>query len=67
MSDLLIDRQEKSGADPNHPDLGGSWSPAGDVFAGVGGRLMSTSLSVLTLEVYYRHMPFHVPKVETGK
>lgn len=35
----------------------GSWSPAGDDLAKQGGRLMVTSLSLLTLEVYYRHVP----------
>jgi hypothetical protein len=37
----------------------GSWSPEGDPHGGVGGRLMITSLSILTLEVYYRHLPLY--------
>ena len=35
----------------------GSWSPAGDTWGRTGGRLMQTSLSLLTLEVYYRSDP----------
>ena len=38
----------------------GSWDPAGptkDQWGDHGGRLMTTSLSALTLEVYYRYLP----------
>jgi hypothetical protein len=49
MRDLLINRQEADG----------SWNPAGDGHASVGGRIMTTSLSLLTLEVYYRHLPLY--------
>jgi hypothetical protein len=54
MRDLLVKTQEKS-----PPALDGSWSPAGDAHGGPGGRLMVTSLSLLTLEVYYRHLPLY--------
>jgi hypothetical protein len=37
----------------------GSWSPAGDPWGGSGGRLMITSLNLLTLEVYYRYLPLY--------
>jgi hypothetical protein len=37
----------------------GSWSSAGDAHGPAGGRLMNTSLSLLTLEVYFRHVPLH--------
>ncbi|MBM4068617.1 MAG: terpene cyclase/mutase family protein [Planctomycetes bacterium] len=53
MRDYLVKTQDNSG--PNK----GSWSSAGDPHAGSGGRLMSTSLSLLTLEVYYRHLPLY--------
>jgi len=56
MRELLVKSQDKSpGA------LNGSWSPAGDPnpWSGAGGRLMVTSLSILTLEVYYRHLPLY--------
>jgi hypothetical protein len=36
--------------------LAGSWDPDG-VWGGHGGRVYSTALSALTLEVYYRHQP----------
>ncbi len=36
----------------------GSWAPVGP-FSTEGGRVMQTSLSLLTLEVYYRHLPLY--------
>jgi hypothetical protein len=54
MRDALIARQDK-GTDQPHQK--GSWSPARDAHGGAGGRVMITSLSLLTLEVYYRHRP----------
>ncbi len=53
MRGLLTDSQDP-GDDPNHRHQKGSWSPSGDVLGQAGGRLMITSLSLLTLEVYYR-------------
>jgi hypothetical protein len=53
MRDYLVKTQDTTG--PNN----GSWNSAGDPHAGSGGRLMSTSLSLLTLEVYYRHLPLY--------
>jgi hypothetical protein len=58
MRDYLIEKQDV-GKTPNRPHLKGSWTSAGDPHAGAGGRLMITSLSVLTLEVYYRHLPLY--------
>jgi hypothetical protein len=58
MRPMLVNKQD-TGNTPKHPHLKGSWAPAGDVHAGSGGRLMSTSLSLLTLEVYYRHLPLY--------
>jgi hypothetical protein len=58
MRDSLISTQDK-GTDPIHKDQKGSWSPEGDQWGAVGGRLMVTSLSLLTLEVYYRHLPLY--------
>ena len=40
-------------------DPDGSYNPAGDRFAGRGGRLMETSLCLLTLEIYYRYLPLY--------
>ncbi|MCS6852208.1 MAG: terpene cyclase/mutase family protein [Gemmataceae bacterium] len=56
MRDTLIDRQDQ-GRDVPHQK--GSWSPDGDRFGAAGGRLMVTSLCLLTLEVYYRHLPLY--------
>ncbi|HJT78641.1 MAG TPA: prenyltransferase/squalene oxidase repeat-containing protein, partial [Gemmataceae bacterium] len=58
MRDLLIKTQDK-GTDAKRPMQRGSWDPKGDVHGTVGGRIMITSLSLLTLEVYYRHLPLY--------
>jgi hypothetical protein len=50
MRDVLLGRQEKNG----------SWAGS------QGGRIMGTSLSLLTLEVYYRHLPLY-QRVDTKK
>jgi hypothetical protein len=55
MREYLIKRQDKTNTSPNF----GSWDPAGDPFGGAGGRLLITSLNLLTLEVYYRHLPLY--------
>lgn len=48
LRDLLILMQRKEGP------LAGSWNPNGK-WAGIGGRLYSTALSTMCLEVYYRY------------
>lgn len=58
MRDMLIAKQDR-GMDKAHPDQKGSWSPVGDAHGGAGGRIMTTSLSLLTLEVYYRYLPLY--------
>jgi hypothetical protein len=60
MRDTLVKSQDKSSG-PNK----GSWSSEGDAHGAAGGRLMNTSLSLLTLEVYYRHLPLYYR--ETGE
>jgi hypothetical protein len=60
MRDTLVKTQDKSSG-PNK----GSWSSEGDAHGPAGGRLMQTSLSLLTLEVYYRHLPLYYR--ETGE
>lgn len=53
---LLVDSQVTRGA------LAGSWDPlrpTPDRWAGVGGRLYVTTMNLLSLEVYYRHLPLY--------
>jgi hypothetical protein len=60
MRDTLISSQEKAG--PNT----GSFDPGRDVHGRQGGRVMQTALCLLTLEVYYRHLPLY-QRVKTKK
>jgi len=53
MRRILIESQETQAC------AAGSWSPTGDPHADAGGRIMITSLSCLTLEVYYRYLPLY--------
>jgi hypothetical protein len=48
LRDMLISQQRKQGT------MAGSWDPKGK-WAGIGGRLYSTALSTMCLEVYYRY------------
>jgi hypothetical protein len=58
MRDLLIDTQDQGGT-AGRADQRGSWSSEGDPWGSQLGRLGTTSLSLLTLEVYYRHLPLY--------
>jgi len=54
--DMLVESQTKEG------ENAGTWSTENDIFGGgTGGRLYTTSLSLLILEVYYRHPPLARP------
>ena len=53
MQKEYLSTQQKVGQDA------GSWSPRGDAHASRGGRLMYTSLVLLSLEVYYRYLPLY--------
>ncbi len=58
MRDTLVKSQIRDGCPT------GSWSPdkpARDDWGQSGGRIMMTSLSALTLEVYYRYLPIDPP------
>jgi hypothetical protein len=58
VRDLLIELQDQ-GTTEGREHQKGSWSPTGDEWATQGGRLMFTSLALLTLEVYYYHIPLN--------
>ena len=60
MRDILVRTQVR---DVNSC-ANGSWAPEKDAWAKHGGRVMSTSLSTLTLEIYYRYLPLF--KADTG-
>lgn len=64
--EFLVKTQDKAN-DAKHEHQKGSWSPVGDQFGASGGRLMQTSLSLLTLEVYYRHLPLYQRTTEVTK
>ena len=55
MQPYLLSKQLKG----NPRELGGSWDPQGYNPMKAGGRVLSTSLSVLSLEVYYRYLPMY--------
>ena len=52
MRKILIDSQNKDAA----ACANGSWDPKDDTWGRHGGRLMTTSMSLLILEVYYRYV-----------
>jgi len=64
MRKVLVETQTRDGC------AAGSWDPAEptpDVSGQRDGRLMTTCLSVLSLEVYYRYLPLNKPETkETG-
>lgn len=53
MRDQLVQRQIKGGDDD------GSWDPAPDRYGQEGGRVYTTSLGAMCLEVYYRYLPIY--------
>jgi hypothetical protein len=60
IRDSLIAHQDV-GTTARHPHQVGSWGGS------AGGRMMATSLSLLCLEVYYRHLPLYRRDIATGK
>jgi hypothetical protein len=56
LRSILVQTQAREGC------AAGSWdpdNPVRDAWGPAGGRLMMTSLSALTLEVYYRYLPLY--------
>jgi hypothetical protein len=66
MRDKIIKDQD-NGGNANARDQKGSWDPAGDGLGKQLGRLGYTSLSVLTLEIYYRHLPLYLREAKPPK
>jgi len=59
MKRALVPKQRRGGPrDGSRNDIAGSWNPAGWADRS-GGRVMSTALGALTLEVYYRYLPLY--------
>jgi hypothetical protein len=56
VRDYLISKQDRGAKKPHEA---GSWDSSKDQWGHAGGRIMTTSLSLLTLEVYYRHLPLY--------
>ena len=52
MRDMIVESQRRDG------NMAGTWDPR-DNWERQGGRIMSTSLRLLMLEVYYRHLPLY--------
>jgi hypothetical protein len=66
IRDTLVRQMTRSPADGRTAMLNGSWFyPNGHTAPG--GRLMSTSLCLLCLEVYYRHLPLYRGEVTETK
>jgi hypothetical protein len=60
MREHLIRTQEKEG------HRAGSWNPEGTDYGKRGGRIYATAMALLTLEVYYRHLPMYRPVRRTA-
>ena len=53
LQNALLPQQRRGGC------LDGSWDPPNNFWAAVGGRLYSTTLNILNLQIYYRYLPIH--------
>jgi hypothetical protein len=61
MKELLVPMQEKNG------DAAGSWPPNSRSHMQAGGRVVSTAMATLSLEVYYRLLPIYGFGTPTAK
>lgn len=64
MRDWLVGQQIKKADDPTKH---GSWDPEAGWFGSSCGRLGTTAICLLTLEVYYRHLPLYKRGGDGGK
>jgi hypothetical protein len=60
LQDRLLAAQETTG------ELAGSW-PTATIWGGYGGRVYTTSMGALCLEVYYRHLPVYGRRDEVAE
>ena len=60
VRDLLVSMQDRGAT---NPALKGSWDPANSGPIDGAGRVGVTALALLTLEVYYRHLPLNRPEL----
>lgn len=58
VRDLLVSLQDRQ-----NPNFKGSWDPQGAYQLQAAGRVGVTALALLTLEVYYRHLPLNRPEL----
>ncbi len=63
MRDLLVHTQVRN----VDQCANGSWAPEKDAWGRHGGRVMQTSLSCLTLEIYYRYLPLFKADADNAK
>ena len=63
MRDLLVHTQVRN----VDQCANGSWAPEKDAWGKHGGRIMTTALSCLTLEIYYRYLPLFKPEASGGE
>ncbi|MEI8372032.1 MAG: prenyltransferase/squalene oxidase repeat-containing protein [Planctomycetota bacterium] len=63
MRELLVTTQIRSVDECAN----GSWAPEKDAWGRSGGRVMQTSLSALTLEIYYRYLPLFKAETDSGE
>ena len=63
MRDLLVHTQIRN----VDQCANGSWAPEKDAWGRYGGRIMTTSLSCLTLEIYYRYLPLFKAEAAGGE
>ncbi len=66
MRPLLVNNQDMGGTEGRR-DQKGSWFMEKDAYAGQFGRLGHTALCLLTLEVYYRHLPLYKKELSSAK